>query len=68
MYVSGVIEAPMGAHFTECPPDYERDEGFQREYAATARDEEAWKQFKTDYLDLDDHAAYRAAVAARAKR
>jgi glutaconate CoA-transferase subunit A len=43
MYVTGVVEAAMGAHFTECPPDYERDEAFQREYAATARDEEAWR-------------------------
>ena len=33
--VDGVIEAPGGAHFTECPPDYGRDEAFQREYAAT---------------------------------
>ena len=30
----GVIEAPRGAHFTECVPDYGRDEAFQREYAA----------------------------------
>ncbi len=29
----GVVEAPYGAHFTECVPDYERDEAFQREYA-----------------------------------
>ena len=31
--VDGVVEAPRGAHFTECPPDYGRDEAFQREYA-----------------------------------
>ena len=36
----------MGAHFTECPPDYGRDEAFQREYAATAKDPEAWAQFE----------------------
>ena len=34
----GVIEAPHGAHFTHCVPDYERDEAFQTEYAATAKD------------------------------
>ena len=28
--VDGVIEAPGGAHFTECPPDYGRDEAFQQ--------------------------------------
>ena len=37
--VDGVIEAPGGAHFTECPPDYGRDEAFQSEYAATAKDD-----------------------------
>ena len=65
MYVSGVVDAPMGAHFTECPPDYERDEAFQREYAATARDEEAWSAFKAKYLDLDSHAEYVNALKAR---
>ena len=42
--VDGVIEAPGGAHFTECPPDYGRDEAFQREYAASAKDEEGWTE------------------------
>src|SRR5262245_43706000 len=34
--VDGVVEARLGAHFTECPPDYGRDEEFQRRYAAAA--------------------------------
>ena len=68
MYVTGVVEAAMGAHFTECPPDYERDEAFQREYAATARDEEAWRTFKASYLDLDSHAEYVKAIDARGQR
>ncbi len=34
--VDGVIEAPNGAHFTNCQPDYERDEAFQKEYAKAA--------------------------------
>ena len=34
----GVVEAPIGAHFTECVPDYGRDEAFQKEYAASAKD------------------------------
>ena len=45
----------MGAHFTECPPDYGRDEAFQREYAATAKDPEAWAQFRADWLELESH-------------
>jgi glutaconate CoA-transferase subunit A len=64
--IDGVVEAPGGAHFTECPPDYGRDEAFQREYADTARDEEAWKTFYGKYLDLDTEADYQRAVQQRA--
>ncbi len=48
--VDGVIEAPGGAWFTECPPDYPRDEALQKEYAATAKDPEAWQRFVERYL------------------
>jgi glutaconate CoA-transferase subunit A len=61
MHVTGVIEAPGGAHFTECPPDYDRDEAFQKLYAATASSPEAWDEFRSRFLDGDE-AAYRAAV------
>lgn len=64
LMVDGVIEAPGGAHFTECPPDYSRDEAFQREYAATAKDPEAWETFKARYLDVSE-AEYQEAVATR---
>ncbi|TMA31374.1 MAG: CoA transferase subunit A [Deltaproteobacteria bacterium] len=63
--VDGVIETPRGAHFTECPPDYGRDEAFQREYAASAKDAGAWQAFFGKYLALEDEAAYQRAVAAR---
>ena len=59
--VDGVIEAPGGAHFTECAPDYGRDEKFQRAYAATARDENAWQEFRATYLDVGE-AAYQTQV------
>jgi glutaconate CoA-transferase subunit A len=59
----GVVEAPLGAHFTACEPDYDRDEPFQREYAAAAADPEAYRAFKARYLDLDSHDEYRRAVA-----
>ncbi len=62
MMVDGVIETPNGAHFTECPPDYGRDEAFQRKYAATAKDPEAWEQFKARYLDVSEDD-YQRAVA-----
>jgi len=62
--VAGVVEAPGGAHFTSCDPDYGRDEDFQREYAAAAAGPERWEAFRRRYLDLDE-AGYQAAVAAR---
>ena len=61
----GVVEAPRGAHFTECPPDYGRDEAFQKEYAATAKDPDAWAAFKARYIDCDSHDDYLQAVDAR---
>ena len=63
--VDGVIETPYGAHFTECPPDYGRDESFQAEYAATARDPAAWDLFAKKYLELPGEPEYREAVRAR---
>jgi glutaconate CoA-transferase subunit A len=60
--VAGVVEAPGGAHFTSCVPDYGRDELFQRAYAKAARDAEAWAEFERRYL-AGDEAAYQAAVA-----
>lgn len=65
LMVDGVIEAPGGAHFTECPPDYGRDEAFQKEYAATASSPEAWDEFRRRWLELETEADYQAAVAAR---
>lgn len=66
IYVDGVVEAPRGAHFTECPPDYERDEVFQRKYAATAKDPDAWQEFKQKFLAAPSHEAYLKAVEAEA--
>jgi glutaconate CoA-transferase subunit A len=59
--VDGVVEAPGGAHFTSCVPDYGRDEAFQRAYAASATSQEAWREFRAEYLDGDE-TAYRDAV------
>jgi glutaconate CoA-transferase subunit A len=64
MMTDGVVEAPLGAHFTECPPDYGRDEAFQRAYAESAADPGKWRAFKTRYLDTENEADYRRAVRA----
>ncbi|MEZ5077627.1 MAG: CoA-transferase [Solirubrobacterales bacterium] len=61
--VAGVVEAPNGAHFTSCMPDYGRDEVFQRAYAKAARDPAAWAAFEQRYL-AGDEDAYQAAVEA----
>jgi glutaconate CoA-transferase subunit A len=66
MMVDGVVETPNGAHFTNCPPDYERDEAFQKAYAAAAADEDAWTAFEQRFLSGDE-AAYQAAVTEFAK-
>jgi glutaconate CoA-transferase subunit A len=66
MTVDGVVETPNGAHFTNCVPDYERDEAFQRAYAAAAADDEAWAEFEQRFLSGDE-AGYQAAVAEFAK-
>lgn len=39
--VDYVVEAPGGAGFTSCLPDYERDEAAQRDYAAAAASPQA---------------------------
>jgi glutaconate CoA-transferase subunit A len=66
MMVDGVVETPNGAHFTNCVPDYERDEKFQRAYAAAAADDAEWATFEQRFLSGDE-AAYQSAVAEFAK-
>ncbi len=50
MMVTGVVEAPGGAWFTDCSPDYPRDEALQKRYASTAKDPEAWNAFAAEFL------------------
>jgi glutaconate CoA-transferase, subunit A len=64
LWTDGVVETPNGAHFTSCVPDYERDEAFQREYAAGAKSAEAWAEWRAAWLDLDE-ADYQQKVAQR---
>ncbi|MFJ9243265.1 CoA transferase subunit A [Streptomyces sp. NPDC101776] len=56
LHVTGVVEAPGGAHFTSCAPDHGRDEDFQRLYATTP-----WAEFSERFL-AGDEADYRSAV------
>ncbi|MGV8871334.1 MAG: CoA transferase subunit A [Rhodococcus sp. (in: high G+C Gram-positive bacteria)] len=49
--VDHVIEAPGGADFTSCVPDYGRDEAWQKAYVTAAGDCEAWPEFYRAYLE-----------------
>ena len=62
LMTDGVIEAPFGAHFTECVPDYGRDEEFQKGYAASAKSAEAWAEWRDRFLDCGGHEEYRKVV------
>jgi glutaconate CoA-transferase subunit A len=63
LVVEGVVEAPNGAHFTSCAPDYERDEAFQRQYATSAKTPEAWAAFRAEWIDIPE-ADYQRKVRA----
>jgi glutaconate CoA-transferase subunit A len=63
LWTDGVAETPNGAHFTSCVPDYERDEAFQKEYAASAASPEAWQQWRADWIDISE-ADYQTKVSA----
>ena len=58
-----VVEAPGGAHFTSCEPDYGRDEALQSLYAKAGADPEgdAWRSFDERFLQVDE-SGYQAAV------
>ncbi|WP_229877127.1 CoA transferase subunit A [Streptomyces bluensis] len=61
--VHGVVDAPNGAHFTSCVPDYGRDEEFQRYYASTP-----WPEFAERFLTGDEQHYQRAVQAWRKER
>ncbi|HEY8088806.1 MAG TPA: CoA-transferase [Polyangiaceae bacterium] len=51
--VDAVVEAPRGAWFTSCDPDYPRDEEVQKAYAASAQQPGGWDAFRTRFLAED---------------
>ena len=53
--VDHVFEAPGGAHFTTCLPDYARNEEWQREYVHSAGSPALWEEFRSRYID-HEHA------------
>jgi glutaconate CoA-transferase subunit A len=65
MLTDGVAEVRGGAHFTANPPDYGRDEAFQKEYAAAASDPAEWDDFARRYV-LVPEDEYQARITERA--
>ena len=64
MLTDGIAEARGGAHFTANPPDYGRDEAFQKEYAAAAADAAEWEAFANRYVWVPEDE-YQARVGER---
>lgn len=64
LMTDGVVHSPNGAHFTSCVPDYERDNAFQTEYLQSSQSDEAWNEFKTNWLDLSE-SDYQSRLKAR---
>ena len=48
MFVTGVVDAPNGAHPTSCLPDHPVDHAFMAAYAASAKS--GWADFATEHL------------------
>lgn len=48
--VTGVVEAPWGAHLTGCAPEYRADLQHVQEYLGAARDEGSWRAYLERYV------------------
>ncbi len=59
--VSGVVEAPWGAHPTACAPRYGIDVGHLKEYSASAKEEDGWQKYYEQYIGVPE-AQYLQAV------
>lgn len=60
-----VVHAPCGAHPSSCQPVYGHDAEHFRAYAASAKAEGGWEQYRQRYL-AGDEAAYLDAVGGEA--
>jgi glutaconate CoA-transferase, subunit A len=48
--VDALVEAPRGAAFTSCDPDYPRDEAAQKAYAASAQEPGGWDAYRERFV------------------
>lgn len=59
--ITGVAEAPFGAHPTSAAPDYQLDLKHIKTYVESAASPEAWAAYKAAFVDVEE-SAYLAAV------
>ena len=59
--ITGIAEAPNGAHPTSADPDYQLDLKHLKTYVDSAASPEAWADYRHAFIDVDD-AAYLAGI------
>jgi glutaconate CoA-transferase subunit A len=59
--ITGVAEAPLGAHPTSAAPDYQLDLKHLKTYVESAASPEAWAEYKARFIDVSE-ADYQAAI------
>lgn len=52
--ITGVVEAPFGAHPTSAAPDYQLDLGHLKTYAASADIEDGWADYRARFVDVGE--------------
>jgi glutaconate CoA-transferase, subunit A len=62
--VTGVAEAPFGAHPTSASPDYELDLSHLKAYAAAADSADGWAEYRARFVDIDPAVYAEAAGGA----
>ncbi|MCB2065441.1 MAG: CoA transferase subunit A [Erythrobacter sp.] len=64
--ITGVVEAPYGAHPTSADPDYQLDLGHLKEYVGSAESDEAWAAYRARFIDQGEQAYVEAVGGAAA--
>lgn len=59
--ITGIVEAPFGAHPTSAAPDYQIDLGHLKTYVGSAATPEDWAGYRASFIDKSD-AEYLEAV------
>ena len=58
VWVSGVVETPLGAHPGRSYPEYDVDAGHLSEYSKASADAATFKDYLAKYIDVPDQYAY----------